>query len=216
MISYEGYDPFDGILRGNKVSPAVMEILAEHVKLARMRLASAHRSWGGMAEEEGEEEVGLDTLQPAPPGGSSSGAASGPKRPSAGALAEHVKRQIGGFDRPGEPGSGTDALAASAAAVERARLGTAASAVPLSFLQAASEHYRARDVDRRRNLVAASTAAATASAPASAAPPAAGGAELGAATSTGVAFSILFRYQEGFTNAVRRPVKLNDFLRETK
>ena len=199
-MAYEGYSPFDGVVRGPPIHSAVMAILAEQTKIARLRMAAAQRGGGGAV---GDDEAGGAA--------GASPAKAALKAPAAGALAEHVRRQITGFDRPGEPGSGRDAaaVAAAAAAVAAAAGGDgAARAAPLSFLQAAAERAIARDVERRRNLIAASTRAAAA----------AGGSEASSACAAaasgggGVAFSVVFRYHEGFTNAVRRPVRLADFV----
>jgi hypothetical protein len=164
-----------------------MSILSGEVKVARVRLAAAHAA---SEEDGGTAFVGAAAAPGAP----------APAPATSKALAPHVRAQLDGFDRPGEPGSGRAAHAAAAAAEAAAAAGPAP---PTSFLAAAGERSRLRDLDRRRAVIADSARAQ-------------GGGGGGAARAAGlpaVAFTVNYRYHEGFTNAVRRPVRVRDFLR---
>ena len=100
----------------------------------------------------------------------------------AGALAPHVLEQL-----------------ASVKAGERPTIRQlAAPAAPAGFLAAAAARSRGREIDRKRAMIASSARTE-------------GGAGAVAPRVEYEPAAVSYRYQEGFTNAVRRPVRLRDF-----
>ena len=121
-------------------------------------------------------------------------AATKPQAPKAGGLADHVKKQLRTF---GTESSGGGAASASS---------STSSALPIrtrTFLESASDRSRGRDLDRRRNLIAVSSRAGG--------DKDAGGGMATLPVLTTSTFSVSFKFHEGFTNAVRRPVVISDF-----
>jgi len=192
--------------------------VAVEVRLAHIR--SARRRGGAAAAAAGEQQPDGETSPDAPP------------RPARAAveLPAHVKAF-----------KAAHAAAAAAASAAGAGAGSDADAPPppppppppvaavpttaSNFLTAAAERARLATLNRKRTAIAASalllqqqklaagggaaSAAASASASASAAPEAA----LRSSTNAlQLRYPVVYKYQEGYTNAVRRPVLLSDFL----
>lgn len=115
-------------------------------------------------------------------GGDAAGGADAPAS-RAGALAPHVLQQL-----------------ASVKAGERAVIRQmAAPTAPTGFLAAAALRSRGREIDRKRAMIASSARVTE------------GGGGAVAPRVEHHAAAVSYRYQEGFTNAVRRPVRLRDF-----
>ena len=209
-MAFDGYQPHDGEVRGAPLASHVRQTLAHEVRLARLR----------MHHQVQEEQMQIADGAANPDGTSA---------PSAPALADHIKRQIASYDA-GQAGPiataavpvtipGTDA---DTGAVEDAP-------APVSFLERAAARSRELAMARRRNAIAAASAASGTSAEDAADRTEAALAPLDGDDTGSIPTAveskpsmprplsrgghhIVLRFQEGFTNAVRRPVVLADFV----
>lgn len=203
-------DPFAEDLRVGVLSHTVREKLAAEVTLARIRV---HHS--------------RELLETAAAGGAGeAGGVPAPAAPVAVPLAEHVRQQLEGFKTAAAAAAAAAAAppAAASAMDEDTPPKPAAAPTAATFLALAAEQARGRAHERRRNVIATSVAAQQAQAQALLAAPAGGsGGSAGAAAAgpaapapvqprTKPVFAVAYKFHEGFTNAVRRPVRLTDFV----
>lgn len=218
LVQYEGYDPNDVDQRPTRLPEILKERIAHEVKLARIRAAYTYRDRASTSTS-----TATATAASAAANSITSGVAdaegSGGAAAKAGALPEHVRRQLAAF------GSGASAAAIAASAASAGGMADVDEAQPvkaLSFLEQAALRSRQNMAARKRAIVASSGAASnTASCGAGAGADGAGaGAGAGAGISGGNAsaggglqrFPVHYKFQEGFTNAVRRPVRAEDWL----
>ncbi len=187
-----GYSLFDGESQRHPPLPdALKEVLSHEVRLTRLRLstrASAAKAAGAGA------------------GGTGAGEeAAAPRAPVL--LPEHVARQLAAV--AGQASVGPSAAAAAAAAAAEA---AAAAALPRNFLSEAASKSRELHMARKRLAVTVEDGGSGADgAPAAGA--GAGAANGGGGGGGGKAkYPVFFRFQEGFTNAVKRTLRISDFL----
>ena len=184
LLEYDSYEAFDGVLRPKPMASVVMQILAQEVRVVRnLRV-----------REEADAEMAATTTA------ATTTATIKPQAPRAGGLADHVKAQLRTF--------GPSAV--SVAPVLKSIAASTSTTAPShtrTFLESASDRSRSRDLDRRRNLITVTSRVGLG-----------GGEGISGGGGGGVhpllttrTFSVCFKYHEGFTNAVRRPVKIRDF-----
>ncbi len=185
LATFAGYDPWSSPeVRGPELHPLLQQMLATEVRLARMAASYRERAVTVRAGGNGE--------------------AVGRTAPVAVALPEHVKRQLA------DGGKGAAARLAAAAAVEVALPPPDVPRKPatqLQYLSDRSVRSREQDLARKRSAIEATRVQANGVK----APPVVGAAPYAGAKAAPVTFLFTYKYHEGFTNAVRRPVTLRDF-----
>jgi hypothetical protein len=193
-VAFEGCSAFDGVLRGMPVPEAMRELITHELHFARIRHSrvDASEAAGG---------VGVDAS-----GKATTAAAAAPR--ASVELPEHVKRQIAGV-----AGAQTSVVALAAVVDDAA----AADAAPSrrNFLTEAANKFRSSAMARSRLTVASSGpsgSAEGAGTSSSGAGAASGPGGVAVAGPSGEKFPVFFRYHEGFTNAVKRPLLISEFL----
>ena len=223
LVEFAEYDPFDPELHRARLPEVVKQLVAHEIRLGRIRAMHARAA--------------LSQHQPSSPSAKNS-ATTGDDglpitTPSAVAapvvVPAHVRAQLQTAlaTKGGKPAllskvevGGDAGEITPSPATERA-----AAAAGMSFLTVAAQRSRLAQAARKRSAMsapgqAAAAAASAAATSAAAASPSVGGSELPeasvglvvAAASGSARYPVVYRYQEGFTNAVRRIVRLRDFI----
>jgi chromosome transmission fidelity protein 18 len=197
LISFEdaeGHSPYDSVLRGEAMSDVMRDLVAHEIRLTRLKLSRLTASAAATAE--------------AAAGGDGGGA---PAERKAGALPEHVKRQLAASGADGAGAAAAAAVLAFPASAERTQGAN-------TFLAQAAARFRESQIARQRGEIskreksrdeekaAGSTAAALA---AGLSAPAALQTQAEANLSRS-RYAVVFRFQEGHSSAVKRSLRMAD------
>ena len=230
LVEYAGYDPFEPSMRPS-LPDVLKHLIAHEVRLARIRVAALRAAEGEAVDAATASALDADAMSAAD--------TSRPHAASTGAnvvrVPAHVAAQLtqaaASSVAARRPAASDEEAAAAAAAEPRTSATVVDRVVPtgMTFLAAAATKSRAVELTRKRAAMNACVRGVStplslreAHRGAGAATAATRGAGFTTANKTAVSnvqdraakvtYPVVYRFKEGYTNAVRRPLHLVDFL----